>query len=78
MSLQDRGGFLRSPGRLERLAVLLLAGVGGEREWWYWNPRAAVGHLRVGVTAAEVALIPPGLASTDAGESGPERRRTRR
>lgn len=53
-------------------------GVGGEHEWWFWNPRACVGHLRVPVTAAEALLIPPGLATSDAGESGPQRRRTRR
>lgn len=77
VSLQSASTFLRSPARLERAAVRLLRGVGGDREWWYWNPRAAVGHLRIAVTAAEYSLIPPGCALSDAGESGPERRRTR-
>lgn len=77
VSLQQRGAFLRAPGRLERLATRQLAQVGGDREWWWWNPRALVGHLRVSVTAAELALIPPGCALSDAGESGPERRRRR-
>lgn len=76
VSLQDRSGFLRCPGRLERIAVQLLRGVGGEREWWLWNPRARVGHLRVAVTPEEYALIPPGCALSVAGDSGPERRRT--
>lgn len=68
---------IRAPGRLERIAVSMLAPVGGDTEWWLWNPRAAVGHLRVAVTAAEYEQIPPGCALDDAGESGPPRRRTR-
>lgn len=68
---------VRSPGRLERAAVRMLASVGGDTEWWIWNPRAAVGHLRVAVTPAEYELIPAGCAVHDAGESGPARRRTR-
>lgn len=55
----------------------LLRGVGGGREWWIWNTAALVGHLRVGVTEAELDSMPPGLAVNDAGESGPERARTR-
>ena len=57
----------------------LLAGVGGTREWWFHNARAmhgAVGHLRVGLTAAEVAVLPHGVATSDAGEAGPERARS--
>jgi hypothetical protein len=69
---------LRSPGALERAAMRLLAPVGGEREWWIWNPRVLVGHLRVALTAEEAAVCPPGCAVADAGESGPERRRRRR
>lgn len=75
VSLQSAGTFLRSPGRLERLATRLLADVGGTREWWLWNPHAHVGHLRVAVTPEENALIPPGCAVVDAGPAGPERRR---
>jgi hypothetical protein len=80
LSLWDprTGARLRSPGLLERVAVAELAGVGGDREWWLWNPRARVGHLRVPVTTGEYALIPPGMAEHDAGDTGPERRRTRR
>jgi hypothetical protein len=66
-----------SPAICEREAVRILRGVGGDREWWTWNPRALIGHLRVGVTAAELESMPPGLAVDDAGESGPERARTR-
>lgn len=55
----------------------LLRAVGGDREWWFWHPDALVGHLRVGVTDAEHAMMPPGCAVIDAGESGPERKRTR-
>lgn len=75
VSLQSGGTFLNSPGRLERIATRALADVGGDREWWIWSRRAHVGHLRVGVTPAEFALIPPALATADAGDSGPERRR---
>ena len=77
ISLQDpRGRRSGSPGRLERIAVSLLRGVGGDTEWWIWNPKARVGHLRVPVTPAEYEQIPPGCAVNDAGESGPMRRRT--
>lgn len=76
VSLRSAGrGWLNSPGRLERAAVAMLRGVGADREWWLWNPRAHVGHLRVAVTAEEYALVPAALASDDAGPSGPERRR---
>lgn len=75
VSLQSAGAFLRSPSRLERLAAAELRGVGGDREWWFWNPRAAVGHLRVAVTPQEYALVPPGCALSDVGQTGPERRR---
>jgi hypothetical protein len=80
ISAQRRGRFLDDPARLERLAVAALRGVGGECEWWIHslmlNGPAAVGHLRVPVTAAEVVLVPPGLVSVDAGETGPQRART--
>lgn len=72
------GRKLRAPGRLERAAVALLAGVGGDREWWIWRPRQQVGHLRVALTAEEHGRCPPGVVIADAGDSGPQRRRTRR
>lgn len=68
--------MVRSAGLAERHAVQLLDGAGSDREWWHWNPAAAVGHLRVGLTVAEVAVLPEMPAEHDAGESGPERRRT--
>jgi hypothetical protein len=64
------------PGICERAAVKLLRGVGGDREWWLWNPGALIGHLRVAVTDAEHESMPAGCAVHDAGESGPERPRT--
>lgn len=67
---------VRAAGLAERAAVDLLAGVGGAREWWIWNSGPAVGHLRVGLTAAEVAQLAEQPAEHDAGPSGPERRRT--
>lgn len=76
--VSPRGERLRSPGAAERVAVALLADVGGGREWWIWNPRARVGHLRVALTTAEYAAMPPGCAAFDAGPSGPQRPRTRR
>lgn len=68
---------LRAPGRLERAAVALLRPVGGDAEWWIWNPAARVGHLRIAVTPAEHEQVPPGCATADAGETGPRRRRRR-
>lgn len=65
-----------SPGRLERVAVELLRDVGGAHEWWYWNPSAKVGHLRVPVTVEEYQLVPPGCALIDAGYAGLRRPRT--
>ena len=65
------------PDLLESVAVRHLAGVGGDREWWLWNPDARVGHLRVPVTPDEARQIPAGCALHDAGESGPERPRTK-
>lgn len=77
VSLQDRKSprWVDRPDEAERYALDACSGVGGDREWWYWNPLAHVGHLRVSVTPAEAGLIPPGLAIHDAGESGPERPR---
>jgi hypothetical protein len=64
---------------MEAEAVRCLRGVGGEREWWFLNDAGPVpvGHLRVGLTAEETAGLAPGTAEHDAGESGPERPRTR-
>lgn len=77
ISLRTPAGYrLSSRTWLERAAPAFLAGVGGDREWWHWNARARVGHLRVPVTTDEYQLIPPGLADSDAGETGPERPRT--
>lgn len=67
--------LLRSPTQVERAGIDLLAGAGNDREWWHWNPAARVGHLRIGLTAEEVAILPVMPAEHDAGESGPERRR---
>jgi hypothetical protein len=61
----------------EAEAVRCLFGVGGFREWWIWNPVSKVGHLRVNVTDSEFARVPPGVAQHDAGDSGPERPRSR-
>jgi hypothetical protein len=65
------------PGVCEKDAIRLLRGVGSGREWWWWNPAALIGHLRVGVTDAEYATLPELRAVDDAGETGPERPRTR-
>lgn len=59
----------------ERHAIGLLAGVGGDREWWIYSP-GLVGQLRVAVTPEEYALIPPGCVTADAGDVGPQRRRS--
>lgn len=84
ISAQRRRRWIEDEGRLERLAVAALEGVGSdELEWWIaglrLNPNGAyVGHLRVPVTPAELVLVPPGIVTTDAGETGPPRPRTRR
>jgi hypothetical protein len=70
--------MLTLPAPLEAAASRLLSGVGGDREWWIFNPTAGVGHLRVNVTPEEFAMIPPGCALMDAGDTGPERSRSRR
>lgn len=72
-----RGTLTNHPGLAEAEAVKLIAGVGGDTEWWIWPP-SRIGHLRVAVTAAEHAQMPPGCAVDDAGESGPPRPRTTR
>jgi hypothetical protein len=66
-----------APAICEKEAIRLLAGAGGDSEWWHWNADSLIGHLRVGVTGAEYGSMPPGQAVDDAGESGPERPRTR-
>lgn len=71
------GRRVRSPGAAERAALPLLAGVGNEREWWTWNGKAGVGHLRVGCTVAEVFALGRVPAEHDAGPSGPQRPRSR-
>jgi hypothetical protein len=62
----------------ERWGIALLKDVGGFREWWIWrdDPNVLVGHLRVDVTDYEAQLIPPGCATVDAGDTGPERKRS--
>jgi hypothetical protein len=64
------------PDVCEREAVKLLRGAGGDREWWHWNTATLIGHLRVGLTESEYATLPPVQAIDDAGETGPERKRT--
>lgn len=78
VSAQDeRRGPVAVESIVEKQAVKALAGVGGEREWWWYSP-GRVGHLRVPVTDDEYARMPPGEALDDAGETGPQRPRTRK
>lgn len=76
MSIWDRQGTrkLHQPALAEKEAVRLLAGVGGGCEWWI---HTHLGHLRIPVTPGEYELVPPGCVLADAGESGPQRPRTR-
>ena len=78
VSIQRPGvGPVHQPRRVEAAAIEALAGVGDpDGEWWLWNVKARVGHLRVPVTADEAALIPPGVVTMDAGETGPLRARS--
>lgn len=71
-----RNKLVSAPGRVERLALPYLAGVGNAREWWVWRPALKVGHLRVGLTDDEAAALTCELVVADAGDSGPERPRT--
>ena len=66
-----------APDLAEKEAVRWLRGVGNDREWWIWNADMLVGHLRVGVSEEEYEALPCGVAEHDAGDSGPERPRTR-
>lgn len=75
ISNPDRTKRVRSAGVAEREAIRALAGVGNDREWWWWNPQVGVGHLRVGVTEGELGVLGEWPAEDDAGETGPERRR---
>jgi len=68
--------MVSSSGVAERAGIALLAGVGNDREWWIWNSGSAVGHLRVGLNAAELATLPVLTATADAGPSGLERPRS--
>lgn len=78
VSLRSGGRVVKLEGIAEGVAVRELVGVGSpEREWWWWNQDAGVGHLRVPVTMAEFGRVPAGVAVDDAGETGPERPRTR-
>lgn len=73
---KDGARKLDLPQLAEQEGVRLLAGVGGQVEWWWWNPVVRVGHLRVALTVAENAEVAPGCVVADAGESGPQRPRT--
>lgn len=65
------------PALAEAAAVDALTGVGADTEWWHWNRDARVGHLRVPITTSEAERVPPGRAYDDAGETGPQRPRSR-
>lgn len=68
------------PQMAEREGIRLLRGVGGAREWWTFAAGPAgewVGYLRVALTADEYAQVPAGIVTSDAGDAGPERARTR-
>lgn len=68
--------MLTRPTQTQQLAIEVLAGVGGDTEWWIYNSAHRVGHLRVPVTITEMVLVPPGCVIADAGATGPQRPRT--
>jgi hypothetical protein len=60
-------------------AVGLLAGVGGEHEWWTFGTGPAglyVGYLRVAMLETEYSQCPAGVVTADAGEAGARRPRS--
>ena len=70
---------MRMPDLALKEAVQLLAGVGGDHEWWTYGTgpnRDNVGYLRVPVTETEYEQCPREPVIADAGESGPQRPRT--
>ena len=71
-----RDKVMHSPTQLERYAIEACAGVGNDREWWIYETRQAIGHLRVGVTLKEYNHLGHYAAVGDAGPAGPERPRT--
>lgn len=76
---KDSARKLSNSGLALKEAVRLLAGVGGDCEWWIYGGgpnRDPVGYLRVPVTEAEYASCPAGMVVADAGETGPRRPRT--
>jgi hypothetical protein len=77
VSMRDTvDNVMRSPTQIERHAITACAGVGNDREWWIYNTRRAIGHLRVGVTLEEYGQLGYYVAAADAGPAGPERPRT--
>lgn len=80
ISYRDRYGLMIEPTRALEDAADLLSGVGKpDGEWWLFSGKY-VGHLRVGLSAAEVKVRWPDgcpLATADAGESGEYRERTK-
>ena len=68
-----------TPGGAYRHAHRLLAGVGGDTEWWLYNRRSETGlivaHLRIAVTVEEFATMPNPCTLADAGNAGTQRRR---
>ncbi len=82
VSIQNpSSGPIHAPHESEMVAIRLLDGVGrDDGEWWVFS-EGRVGHLRVGITKAELEVIWPDgdapLATVDAGEHGPYRMRTR-
>lgn len=80
VSIQDLDGPIHAPTEVEQRAVRFLDGVGRrDGEWWVFS-EARIGHLRVGITKAEVLFMwpdgEPPRATTDAGDSGIYRERT--
>lgn len=75
---KDESRKLHQPKLAEKEAIKLLAGVGGDIEWWIHacGKGSPVGYLRVPVTPEEYQHVPPGCVTTDAGETGPQRPRT--
>jgi hypothetical protein len=69
---------VHSASLVERCAISALADVGGDREWWRWDSRTAIGYLRIPLTSPEIGELAAWPHQHDAKPYGIERARVER